>query len=57
MAVIADDLNGGAATVPEDEQSAGEGVGLQMLFAYPGQTINPVAEIDGLDRHQDARLG
>jgi hypothetical protein len=56
MPVIHQNFDGSPATVSEDEQSAGERIGLKLLLAYPGQAIDPISEIDRLDRHQNAYL-
>jgi len=56
LAIIDQRLDGGAAAISEDIHCAGKWVGLQLLFAYPCQTIDTTAKIDCLDRDQDAHL-
>jgi hypothetical protein len=54
--VIGQNLDGGTSPVAEDVQRARKRIALELLFTQASQAIDPTTKIDGLDRHQDARL-
>src|ERR1039457_5855951 len=56
LAIIHEDLKGSATTVREDEQRAGNRVGVKSLAANLHQPINAFSEIYRLDRQQQAHL-
>jgi hypothetical protein len=56
LAIVDQRLDGGAAAISEDIHCARKWVGLQLLFAYPRQTVDAAAKVNCLDRDQDAHL-
>jgi hypothetical protein len=56
LAVIDQDPHGRAPAVGEDEQRAGEGVGLQALAADAGQCVDARAKINRLHGHEDPHV-
>src|ERR1039457_1137289 len=54
LAIIHEDLKGSTTTVREDEQRAGNRVGVKSLAANLRQPINAFSEIYRLDRQQQA---
>jgi len=47
LAIVHQDFDGHPSTIAKNEQTSGEGIGLQRLLTNAGQAIDPVPKIDG----------
>src|ERR1017187_5338031 len=56
LAVVAQNFDCGAPAIPENEQPAAKGIGVQMRTAHPRQTIDAGAKINARHLHQDPHL-
>lgn len=56
LAVVDEEFEGGPAAIAEDEQGAGEGIGIEMGFAKLGQRVNAFSEIDRLVSEKDFEM-
>jgi hypothetical protein len=56
LAVIDQQADGRRPSTPEDEQPAGERIGLEFLPAHGGQPVDSLSQIHGLHCHQHAHL-
>jgi hypothetical protein len=57
LAVVRERLDRGTRAIAEDEDGPGHGVVAQHRADRSGEAVDPTAEVCGLDRDEDARLG
>src|SRR5271166_5551366 len=56
LAVVGQNLHGGASPITENEQPATKRIDLKLRPADPRQTIDAGAKVDARHRHQNAHL-
>jgi len=56
LAIVHKQFKGRAGAIPEDEESAGERVLVESVFAEGDERINPLAKVDGFVGEQDVKL-
>jgi hypothetical protein len=56
LAIIGEDSDRFAAAAAEDEQAAGERIGIEFLAAELGERVNTLPAVDGFNRNQDPQL-
>src|SRR6266536_4795675 len=56
LAVVGENANRRSPPAAEHKQASREGILLELLLAQPGQRVDALPSIHGLDRHQNAHL-
>jgi len=56
LAIIGEDSDCFAAAAAEDEQAAGERIGIELLAAELGERVDPLPCVDGFNRNEYPQL-